>query len=299
MTRNKSLARHGWIGLILIAVAWPLNWLLPGLRTHILFFPLWLGYTLTVDALVLRRRGTSILTRSRRSFVKLFLLSAPAWWLFEVINWRTQNWQYVGRAAFTDVEYVLLASVAFSTVIPAVFETAELVRSFRWTHRLKGGPRLRPTRKVLGLMGIIGAAMLGLLLVWPTYFYPFVWGAAFFLMEPLAAALGRRTLLTHTQKGDWRPVVCLALGALLCGFFWELWNWQAFPKWTYDAPGVNFWHVFEMPLIGFIGYLPFALELHAFASLFSQHPMPLRLGAAEPHHEAAASTTPDGRVSSS
>lgn len=275
---GRSFAPHGWAGLALIAVAWPLNWLLPGLRTHLLFFPLWLGYALTVDALVLLRRGTSILARSRRGFVKLFLLSAPAWWLFEVINWRTQNWRYVGREQFTDLEYFLLASVAFSTVIPAVFASAELVRSFGWTRRLKNGWRLRPTRGVLLTMTAIGAAMLALLLVWPTYFYPFVWGAAFFLMEPLAAALGRRTLLSHTARGDWRPVVCLALGALLCGFFWEFWNWRAFPKWTYDAPGVNFLHVFEMPLAGFIGYLPFALELHAFGSLFSRRPLPLRLG---------------------
>jgi hypothetical protein len=47
-------------------------------------------------------------------------------------------------------------------------------------------------------------------------------------MEPLTAALERRTLLSHTARGDWRPVVCLALGGLLCGFFWELWNGRAF-----------------------------------------------------------------------
>lgn len=276
--RNSPIAtRHGWAGLALIAVAWPLNWLLPGLRTHLLFFPLWLGYALAVDALVLRRRGTSILARSPKRFALLFLLSAPAWWLFEALNWRTQNWLYVGREQFTDLEYFLLASVAFSTVIPAVFETAELVRSFRWTGRLTGGPRLRPTRRVLLSMAALGAAMLGLLLAWPSYCYPLVWGAAFFLMEPLAAVLGRRTLLSHTARGDWRPVVCLALGALVCGFFWEFWNFYSFPKWTYDAPGVNFLHVFEMPLVGFIGYLPFALELHAFASLFSPRPLPLRL----------------------
>ena len=32
------------IGLVLIAVAWTLNWSLSGLRTHLLFFPLWLGF---------------------------------------------------------------------------------------------------------------------------------------------------------------------------------------------------------------------------------------------------------------
>ena len=40
---------QGWLGLLLVAVCWPLNWTLPGNRTAYLFFPLWLGYILVVD----------------------------------------------------------------------------------------------------------------------------------------------------------------------------------------------------------------------------------------------------------
>src|SRR5205814_10613141 len=87
---------QGWLGGLLLAVCWPLNWTLPGMRTSYLFFPLWLGYILVVDALVLRRSGTSLLSRWPRDFALLFLASAPSWWLFEVINWRTHNWEYVG-----------------------------------------------------------------------------------------------------------------------------------------------------------------------------------------------------------
>src|SRR5438270_4348769 len=54
---------QGWIGLLLLAVFWPLNWLLSGMRTAYLFFPLWLGYILVIDALVERRSGTSLLNR--------------------------------------------------------------------------------------------------------------------------------------------------------------------------------------------------------------------------------------------
>src|SRR5215210_7335183 len=100
-----AIAWHGWIGWLLIMIFWPLNWLLPGLRTHLLFFPLWLGYALAVDALVLRRSGTSLLARSPRDFALLFVISTPAWWLFEVLNWRAANWEYIGRNLFSDVEY--------------------------------------------------------------------------------------------------------------------------------------------------------------------------------------------------
>lgn len=272
-----GLAPHGLIGLVLVAVFWILNWTLPGMRTHVLFFPLWLGYILTVDAIVLRRRGSSLLTRSPAGFVLLFLASAPAWWLFELLNWRTGNWQYSGRGQFSGVEYFLLATVSFSTVVPAVFETAELVRSFDWMRRLYNGPRLGFLRSVYRVMPLVGFAMLGLALIWPDYFYPLVWGWVFFIIEPINARRGRRSLIAYVGRGDWRPVVALALGALVCGFFWEMWNYYSFPKWTYNTPGVEFLYVFEMPLLGFIGYLPFAFELYAIAHLLLPRQPDLRL----------------------
>src|SRR5919202_1432554 len=141
-----ALAPHGWAGALLVSLAWPLNWVLPGLRTHLLFFPLWLGYALLVDALVLRRRGTSILTRSSSNFALLFAYSVPVWWLFETFNLRTHNWHYLGGERFGPLAYFFLTSLSFSTVMPAVFETAELIRSAGWVRRPPGGPPPRPPR---------------------------------------------------------------------------------------------------------------------------------------------------------
>ena len=276
---SGPLAPHGWVGLALIAVMWPLNWGfgIEGLRTHLLFFPLWLGYALLVDALVLKVRGTSLITRSARSYALLFLASAPAWWLFEVINWRTQNWSYSGRDQFGDMEYFLFATLCFASVIPAVFGTAELVRSSKWMERLRNGPSIGPKSAWAKTMPFVGATMLALIMIWPNYFYPLVWGSAFFLLEPLNARLGRPTLLDSLTRGDWRPFVALAIGALICGFFWEMWNFYSSPKWFYSTPGAEFWHVFEMPLLGYIGYLPFALELYAIANFLLPRPPALRL----------------------
>ena len=274
---RPALSPHGWAGLFLICVAWPLNWALPGMRTHLLFFPLWLGYALAVDALVLRWRGTSLLTRSPRDFALLFACSAPAWWLFEALNWRTQNWEYLGAERFGGLTYFLLTTLSFSTVMPAVFETAELVRSAGWMRRLSNGPRLKPTRPLLLAMLGVGLAMAALSMSLPGYFYPFLWGSAFFLAEPVNAWLGRPSLLGYLGRGDWRPVVALALGALVCGFLWELWNFYSYPKWTYHTPGVEFLHVFEMPLLGFLGYPPFGLELYALAHLIAPRPPRLHL----------------------
>jgi hypothetical protein len=258
---------QGWLGLLLVAVCWPLNWTLPGMRTAYLFFPLWLGYILAVDALVLGRTGTSLWTRSRRGFVLLFVTSAPAWWLFEAVNHRTANWEYLGSDTFTTFEYYLLCTVSFSTVMPAVFETAELVRSFGWMSRLAAGPRLQPTPALNRGMFLAGTVMLTLTLAWPKVFYPFVWTSLVFILEPLNGWLGRRHFLQDLQRGDWRLVASLALGAVICGFFWEMWNYYSYPKWIYHTPGAQFLHVFEMPLLGYGGYVPFALELWALKNL--------------------------------
>lgn len=246
-----------------------MNWLFPDewLPTAFLFFPLWLGYILVVDGWVQRRSGTSMLSRGRRQFVLLFLASAPAWWLFEVINWRTRNWEYLGREHYSGLEYFILSSIAFSTVMPAVFGTAELVGTLRWTQRFAQGPRLKNTHGLRVGLFVAGLIMLALTLAWPRHFYPLVWGSVFLLIEPINMAAGRATLFEALGQGDWRPVLTLSLGALICGFFWEMWNYYGYPKWIYHTPGVEFLHVFEMPLLGYLGYIPFAWELASLRSL--------------------------------
>jgi hypothetical protein len=254
---------HTWLGLVLVAVFWLLNWGLDGMRTHWLFFPLWLGYCLTVDGLSFARTGDSLLVRNRRAYFGLFVASVPAWWLFELINERTRNWIYLDDGSIGPLEHALLASLAFSTVIPAVFGTAELVASFGWVRRLRTGPCLGPAPVVLGGFFFGGITMLALTLLWPRYFFPFVWLSVFFILEPLNHALGNRTLLADTARGDWRAVAALAVGVVICGFFWEFWNYRSFPKWIYDVPLVGIGRVFEMPVLGYGGYPPFALELFA------------------------------------
>lgn len=265
---SRALAGHGWLGIILVAIFWPLNWVLPGAPTAYLFFPLWLGYVLIMDALVLRRRGESILSRSRSDFVKLFLCSAPAWWLFEVINWRTENWEYTGGERFTGVPYFILASVSFSTVMPAVFETAEWVATWGWVKRWGGGMRLNPGGGLLAGMFGVGAVMFALVMIYPKVAYPLVWGALVLMLEPVNVLLGRRSFFDHLKEGDWQPVVALATGALICGGFWEMWNYYSNPRWVYHTPGAEFWYIFEMPLLGYLGYPPFALELYVLRNLF-------------------------------
>lgn len=261
-TNVASARRVLALGLVLLAVCWPLNWALPGLRTHLLFFPLWLGYVFVVEGWTQLRSGTSLLARSTRQFVGLFFLSIPVWWLFEAFNIRLANWDYLGREEFSDLEYAVLCSVSFATVMPAVLGTAELVGGMGWMRRFARGPRVPVTRGLLVGSFVVGWTTLIAMLVFPKVMYPFVWVSGVLILEPVAHALGRRSLLTGLSRGDWRPWMALWVGSLVCGFFWEFWNMWSYPKWIYHVPFVGFLKVFEMPLLGYLGYLPFAMELY-------------------------------------
>lgn len=250
-----------------MAVVWTLNWSASGLRTHLLFFPLWLGYVLAVDGWTAARTGTSILARSRKGFAALFAASVPVWWIFELVNRHLRNWEYVGREHFGDLEYALLCSIAFSTVMPAVLTTAELMRSFRWIERFSAGPVVRPSPGLTVALAVSGGLMLAAMLAWPRRAYPLLWVSGVPILEAACTVLGRPSLTSWLRRGDWRPWMALWSGVLVCAFFWEMWNARSYPKWIYHVPGVEFAHLFEMPLLGYLGYLPFALEVYLFGQL--------------------------------
>lgn len=259
----RKFPSHGWVGLVLTLLFWWINWSFDGLRTHWAFTPMWVGYCLLVDGLVFRRKGTSLLKRSWRAYLGLFGVSVLSWWLFELLNLRLQNWTYDGAEFFSSLEFAVLASFSFSSVTPAVFGTAELVGTLEWVQNLKSGWRIKTNKQTVFSFFVLGWLMLALMLSWPQYYFLFMWLSVFFILEPINVWLGNRTLAASVNRGDWRPVISLWLGALVCGFFWEMWNYYSYPKWIYHIPYVEFGHIFEMPVLGYGGYLPFAMELFA------------------------------------
>ena len=147
--------------------------------------------------------------------------------------------------------------------MPAVFGTAELVSTFNWIKKRGSGRKLKPTNKNLSTIFSLGIVMLVLLLLFPGIFYVFIWISIFFIIEPVNVLLKNKSLLFYTSEGNWKPILSLIIGCLICGFFWEMWNNFSYPKWIYNVPGVNFMHLFEMPLLGYLGYISFSLELYA------------------------------------
>ena len=261
--REKPLQRYllpyrGLLGLLLIAIAWPLSQQI----SQNLFFPLWLGFILLVDGLVLRRTGTSLAVRSPKIMVVMFIVASPYWWAFEGINEITQNWVYVTSTEEDSggLVGVIEASLSYSTVIPAVFEVSELIGSFGFIKRFARLPSLVLSRPQIILAGVFG---LGTMLILPTYLFPITWLCLFFIFDPINNLAGRPSIIAQVKNGDYRTVVAFALGALVCGFFWEMWNRDASVSWEYNIGYLDFARIFQMPLLGYGGYLPFGLETYA------------------------------------
>jgi hypothetical protein len=268
LVKARTLPRHLLFGLALIGVFWYASWSRLGVLGEYSFFPLWLGYILTVDALVKWRKGTSLLTRSPCEFAALFILSAPVWWLFEGQNNFVLNWHYIDTQEFSFWRALLIGSVDFSTVIPAVFETTELVASFRFVERCRADRTFNLSPLLpWGLMYVGAFSFVAVMLV-PQFAFPLTWVWLVLIVDPLNYLRGRASLLGQIGNGDWRLVIALALAATICGFFWEMWNYFAMPKWYYTVPFVGFLKIFEMPLLGYGGYVPFAWELYALYHLF-------------------------------
>ncbi|OGV43104.1 MAG: hypothetical protein A2X46_11780 [Lentisphaerae bacterium GWF2_57_35] len=256
----------GWLGVAITFGSWVLAW------TRFEFFeplqaftfsPLWFGYILCVNALAYRRTGSCMLTHQRFYFILLFLVSAAFWWFFEYLNRFVQNWYYVGADDLSPFKYFVFATLPFSTVLPAVLGTYDLLNSamapppatrFYGYLPVKSPPILPWTILLSACLGLAGIG------IWPDLLFPLLWLSPLLILGAWQAIRREETILFNITPEKWHRICLLAVAALICGFFWELWNFHSYAKWIYTVPFVNRFHLFEMPLLGYAGYLPFGIE---------------------------------------
>ena len=265
--RWAVLPRASVLGLLMIILAWVVSWEQLRPFAQFYFFPIWLGYILFVDGIVLARRGMSLLEQGTGQFVTLFVISALFWWFFEALNWPVQNWLYHGVSQYSSLEFATFATLPFSTVLPAVLETVTLLGSFVRPSRYLVLTHAQPSKRLVGLLIMLGVAAFLAPWIWPDTMYPLIWTSLIFILEPINWLAGRPSVFRLMRTGKIALLCTLFAGGITCGFFWELWNYHSYPKWSYVLPGVTAPKLFEMPLPGYLGYLPFSLELYAMYNL--------------------------------
>ena len=264
----------GWIGLAFGITCWILAWTRFGWFENFQIFtfsPQWFSYIIIINALTIKRTGKCMLIDRPVYFLTLFIASALFWWFFEYLNRFVQNWYYVGIDHLSPVQYFLYATLPFSTVLPAVLGTYDYLVSFPKIGagldnyikiNIKKPKLLAWITLIFASFGLLGIG------IWPNYLFALLWVSPLLIISTLHSIQGKPTIFSNIKHGTWRRIYLLAMSSLICGFFWEMWNFFSLAKWIYTVPYVSRYKIFEMPFLGYSGYLPFGLECAVIADLF-------------------------------
>jgi hypothetical protein len=220
----------------------------------------WWSYIVFAEAWLYYRDADSLLFSAPARFLGLLPLSVNLWLVFEVFNFRLHNWGYVDVPALTGIRW-LGYTISFATVLPGIFTSVSLLDHLGLIKSRKVTPPVSPKSWYAPFVAI-GLAFLLLPLLWPQYFFPLVWGGFIFLLEPVNHRFRTKSLLHEWEQGSLDRFFRLLLAGACCGFLWEFWNFWAGSKWVYTIPYVHFIKIFEMPILGFLGFPPFAVECY-------------------------------------
>jgi len=258
---SKYFPRWFYLGLLTNLTAWATSWLNIKPFSVYTFFFIWLGFILIIDGLNYRQNGSSMISRNFKGLLFLFAISTTFWWFFEFAVFITKNWYYISNVTIPISVEQILSGLFFSTVMPAVFEMAELLKTFNLFIIKQLLVRLPRQTPVMFL--IMGIAAIFLPLIRPDLFFPLLWVSLFLILDPINYWRGYDSLSGDILENNWQRLLYFGIATLICGFFWEMWNYHASIKWFYEIPYVGSLKIFEMPLLGYLGYIPFGFEIFA------------------------------------
>ncbi len=266
MNRSDSISKfpfYGFIGIAIVAVAEA------GLYFHLWFFEIymtpicWSGLILFLDALNYRLSGNSLIMTRRRELLWMLPWSIALWYFFEFYNLFIRNWHYVGLPENKILRYSGYFW-SFATIWPAIYEIYELIRNLNILSSVKVKP-VHLTRRKLVISFASGLICMFLPFTVPPeiakYLAAPVWIGMIFLLDPLNHSLNRHSLWRDWGKGDLSILFQLFLTGLIAGILWEFWNYWATAKWIYTVPILGHIKIFEMPVLGYLGFVPFAVEV--------------------------------------
>ena len=260
-----------WAGSLIFLIGhfsgpkWFLNWA---------YVPLYWGFIFVLDGIVYKRTGgKSIFNNDPQELVAIGVASIAGWLIFEYLNFFVlEYWYYPKGDLVKDDVFCTYAIFASSALLPLCFEWYSLFNSFpRFVNKYKNGPKISVGKSFQVALIIIAYIALFLMSFYPTYLCPVIWLSPLIIITVALDLLGIWTPFTPIKKGNWTPVLFMALTYLVEGFLLEGQNYVSashvngivqtqYPGyWVYNVPFVNNFHIFEMPVVGFYGYLPFGI----------------------------------------
>ena len=182
-------------------------------------------------------------------------------------NLRLNNWHYVNIIENLWLRW-LGYFISFATVLPGIFETHELLGCLTLYSKVKTRLLIFP-KSWLSVFPLLGALFLLAPLIFPRYCFPLIWLGVIFLLDPINYLHKSPSLIQDCEQGNFRRLLLLLTAGFICGFLWAFWNFWATSKWVYTIPFFERLKIFEMPLAGFLGFPPFAVEAFVFYNFIS------------------------------
>lgn len=189
-----------------------------------------LGLTLVLAGQTERRTGTSLVSKRPGYFLLLFPMSALLGWLFHWLNLFLQLWVYPGTGAESAIPFVLVRTLDYGTLLPALLVLRQWLAS--WRALLNGWSQARPLGREDGAAGrrlawpwlTLAGMGLGGAAVWPDWIWPLTWCAPLLLVVGLQRVGVGPGLFAGIRRGDWSRLLTPALAALLLGLLIQGWN---------------------------------------------------------------------------
>lgn len=203
----------------------------------------WWGVILLIDYVNFRRWGKSLMRSHWREFFGIVLPFSVLYWLyFEFVNFIFPQWHYVGIIEGTFFR-IIFTILTFGTVIPIIIEILWFFSgSVLSLPKIKFNKRYSVIFIVLGLIFAVIPFLSG-----NFFLNQIIWLAPFFIFLPFVG------------KFDFSKIGFIAVSGLIGGFLWEFLNFWSEAKWKYlILPDV--FHIFEMPVYGYLGFIPFAFS---------------------------------------
>lgn len=278
ITDKKKMPLWFWFGLVIFSIALGFLWTKaekPKIIVDWLLIPLFWGIIFMVDGWVyIRSQGKSIVAKRPQTLVAIAVCSIGGWLLFEFLNFFVlKNWYYPAGNLISKQQFLIYSMLGSSALLTIVFEWYMLLRTFKkLSVKYTNGPKVIISKSIWRVVLVI--SIIGLLAIpfLPNQLFLLIWLVPMLSLISILSLRDKWTPVTPLEKGDWSALALIALSYFIQGVLYECWNYfgayhladgsvETFNPgyWIYSVPYVDILHVFEMPLLGLFGYLPFGV----------------------------------------
>lgn len=222
------------------------------IHTHAYIF-LWWSFIVFISGVSYTLKKVNFTFFNPKKFIQLCMISSFIWLISELLNLRVKNWCYYDVPS-NHIFLGFLGYFSFATVLPGMFIVSDILDSVLQIKEKE----IKLTKKMMISFFIFGLLTLLLMLIFPRYFFPFMWVSLFFIFEPLNHFFHHRCgVLSEANR-----IIPLLISGFICGVLWELWNYFSGAHWIYTIPlptslGSK---IFQMPILGYIGFPPFVVQ---------------------------------------